>query len=164
MSTARNCYCGSGLSYLNCCQPLHSGAQQALTAEQLMRSRYSAYCTGDYDYLAASHHPSTRGGDEYQPPLQPLDWAYLEILACHRGKAGDERGQVEFIAWYLNPNGELQPLHERSRFVRVDRQWLYLDGVTPPGLNRSQPNPGRNAPCWCGSGHKFKRCHGSSNA
>jgi uncharacterized protein YecA (UPF0149 family) len=27
--------------------------------------------------------------------------------------------------------------------------------------HRSEDEPGRNDPCWCGSGKKFKKCHGA---
>jgi preprotein translocase subunit SecA len=32
---------------------------------------------------------------------------------------------------------------------------------TKPVVNSAQQNIGRNDPCWCGSGKKFKRCHGA---
>lgn len=129
-----------------------------------MRSRYSAYCVADAAYLQATHHPSTRASQEYDLPEQSLNWVYLEILSSSRGSTQDQQGEVEFIAWYLDPDNQLHPLHERSRFVREQGQWLYLDGITPPSIQRRQPDLGRNSPCWCGSGHKFKRCHGGKGA
>lgn len=52
------CYCGSALTFSDCCQPLLAGSNKAATALQLMRSRYSAYCTGNIDYIANTYHPS----------------------------------------------------------------------------------------------------------
>lgn len=133
-----------------------------------MRSRFSAFCSHNSDYLVATHHPDQRQSDEARQLQQGFSrqrWVWLEILDCQRGGPEDLRGEVEFIAWYL-ADGDEQPaaLHERSRFVREHGRWLYVDGIQPPALNRRQPDIGRNAPCWCGSGRKFKRCHGAGDA
>ncbi len=50
---------------------------------------------------------------------------------------------------------------EISRFVKKADRWLYLDGVVKSVTKANQPsNQGKNAPCSCGSGKKFKRCCG----
>ena len=41
-------------------------------------------------------------------------------------------------------------------FIRNQAQ-LEEEGL----LNRAGRKLGRNDPCWCGSGKKFKRCHGA---
>jgi SEC-C motif-containing protein len=123
-----------------------------------MRSRYTAYVRGDIDYLVATHQSD-----------QPLDraaiekwsresrWQGLEILARERGGPDDEEGVVEFVA-----RGEGFVHHERSRFRRVEGRWLYLDGEQPKKAPlRKAEAPGRNDPCPCGSGKKYKRCHGA---
>ncbi|MEO3760337.1 YchJ family metal-binding protein [Mycobacterium sp. B14F4] len=119
------CPCGNGVEYAACCEPLHDGVRDAATAEELMRSRYSAYAKGIADYLFRTWHPRTR------PPEVTVDsdvtWSGLDISDVVAGDAGDERGEVEFTARYVRA-GRLDALHERSRFERRAGRWLYLDG------------------------------------
>lgn len=147
------CTCGSGQRFAGCCAPLLSGTLPAPSPEALMRARYSAYVLGDVAYLLASWHPHTR------PATLTLDtqpqWQCLQVIGS--GQAADgASGWVEFAAHYLGPAGN-GCLRERSRFVHARGQWLYLDGGPPPVLHTA-PRPGRNDPCPCGSGRKFKHC------
>jgi SEC-C motif-containing protein len=91
-----------------------------------MRSRFEAFRAGDANWLLASWHPSTR------PAIVDLAdnprWRGLRIIETVAGALGDEAGIVEFKATYLRA-GELEVLHERSRFVREDGRWYYLDAV-----------------------------------
>jgi SEC-C motif domain protein len=124
MSDVTACPCGSGVSYDACCGPLHRGAP-ASTAEALMRSRFSAFALGLPDYLVASWHPSTR---PVSLQLEPdVEWRRLQLVDTVGGGPDDAEGVVEFRASYRSPEGA-GLLHERSRFVRVDRRWVYLDG------------------------------------
>ncbi|MGV9679754.1 YchJ family protein [Nocardia sp. NPDC003482] len=120
------CPCRSGERFGACCGPRLDGTGPAPTAETLMRSRYTAFAVGDRDYLLRSWHPSTR------PRVLDLDpgqrWVALEILRTARGGLFDEEGEVEFRAHY-RAGRERGTLHERSRFVRVAGQWVYLDGI-----------------------------------
>ena len=120
------CPCLSGLTYPECCARLHGGETIAATAEQLMRSRFSAFAVGDATYLRETWHPSTR------PAELSLDaglrWYRLDILARTRGGLADVEGTVEFRAHYRGD--ESGALHEVSRFVRQQGRWWYLDGVT----------------------------------
>ena len=121
----RRCPCGTGLPYAECCGRLHDGSATAATAEQLMRSRYSAFAVGDPAYLLATWHPSTR------PPSLELDptvrWTGLDVLATTGGGLLSREGTVEFRSWYCH-GGETGSQHEASRFTRVDGAWRYLDG------------------------------------
>ena len=121
----RRCPCGTGLPYADCCGRLHDGSATAITAEHLMRSRYSAFAVGDPAYLLATWHPSTR------PPSLELDptvrWTGLDVLATSDGGLFAAGGTVEFRAWYRH-EGETSSQHEVSRFERVDGAWRYLDG------------------------------------
>ncbi|MFY9918618.1 MAG: YchJ family metal-binding protein, partial [Mycobacterium sp.] len=107
-----------------CCLPLHAGERLASTAEELMRSRYSAYAVGDLDYVWRTWHPRTR-----PEALTPSDetWTGLEILDTVAGQQGDEKGVVEFRAHYRR-NRRSGTLHERSHFAVRARRWLYVDG------------------------------------
>ena len=158
-----HCHCGSPLAFADCCALILSGQQSALTAEQLMRSRYSAFCEHDIDYLIATHHPSKRLIDDREQlasNMQGCQWLSLKIISTSKGTPADHDGKVEFIAHYAQQSDQPQlgSLHERSHFIKEQGQWFYLDGDL---YNTPTPSkPGRNNPCWCGSGAKFKKCHG----
>jgi SEC-C motif domain protein len=123
----RRCPCGTGLPFPECCGRLHDGTVTAATAEQLMRSRYSAFALGDAAYLLATWHPATR------PGALDLDrdvrWTGLEVLATTGGSLLSAEGTVEFRAHYVG-DGVAGVQHEHSRFVRDGGQWRYLDGVS----------------------------------
>lgn len=125
MHPADACPCGSRRHYADCCRPAHLGETPSPTAERLMRSRYSANVLGSAPYLLASWHPSTR------PPRVDLDddvrWRRLQIVDTARGREDDVDGLVEFRASYRSSEG-VGLVHERSRFVREDGRWFYVDG------------------------------------
>jgi SEC-C motif-containing protein len=106
---------------------VHSGATTAPTAEALMRSRYSAFATGDAEYLLHSWHPDTRPRELTLDPAQ--HWERLEILSTTGGGLLHKEGTVEFRAHYRH-SSHTGVLRERSRFTRVDGRWVYLDGDT----------------------------------
>lgn len=153
---SKMCPCGSNQAYEGCCRPFLMNAAVAPTAEALMRSRYVAYCTGDVGYLVKTRHPSKRHFDDQINLLKSVKstvWASLTVVGTHQGSQNDTSGYVEFIAIHSKP--EWGQLHERSRFIKQNDRWFYVDGeILPPVV------PKRNHPCWCGSGKKFKHCHG----
>jgi len=116
------CPCGSGDRYDACCGRLHRGAAAAATAEELMRSRYSAYVMGEDGYLLATWHPRTRPDEVILDPV--VEWAGLEILDVVDGEEDDETGMVEFVARFEGGGR----LHERSTFQRRAGRWVYVDG------------------------------------
>jgi SEC-C motif-containing protein len=120
------CPCGLPAPYADCCGSLHAGRTTATTAEQLMRSRYSAFVVRDAPYLLRTWYSETRPrelllNDEFV-------WTGLEILSTTGGSAFHTEGTVEFRAHYLTDN---QPghQHENSRFVREDGSWVYVEPV-----------------------------------
>ena len=124
---ARRCPCGTGLPYAGCCGRLHDGTATAATAEQLMRSRYSAFAVGDAAHLLATWHSSTRPRRlELDPAVR---WTGLEVLATTGGTLLAAEGTVEFRAFHV-VGGVPGAQHENSRFVREDGRWSYLDGVS----------------------------------
>ncbi|WP_027348704.1 YchJ family protein [Halotalea alkalilenta] len=161
-TTSPFCPCGSGLVYDTCCRPLHQGEREAESAEALMRSRYAAFALGGLgDYLLATWHddaPAKAGLDAAALSRRELDWRRLEVLAVDEQGA---RATVEFRATFSPPaplgaKAVEESLHERSRFVREEGRWRYLDGeIFDPARAVKQ---GRNAPCLCGSGRKYKHC------
>lgn len=162
------CPCCSGLPLEECCRPILDGTKKAPTAEALMRARYSAHCLGEFDFLAASMHPSIReetSPEEMKAWAESLTWSGLEILETSGGGEQDERGCVSFIARY-GVKGLPQELREDAQFVKEDGQWYYADGHVHPKqpLRRENPKVGRNDPCPCGSGKKYKKCCGANAA
>ncbi|HEX9100668.1 MAG TPA: YchJ family protein [Polyangia bacterium] len=158
-----SCPCGSGLPLLACCGPLLDGVAAAPTAEALMRSRYTAHVLARIDYLLDTHDPSTRAGVDraaVERWARESTWLGLTIVARERGGAGDDDGVVEFQAAH-RVGGARVVHHERSRFARRQGRWTYVDGdVVKPAAVRRAATPGRNDPCPCGSGKKYKRCCG----
>lgn len=148
------CPCQSTKPFSLCCEPLLIGIGTAQTAEALMRSRYTAYTLHNSDYLSQTWHPSTRP-EGIDTSLIP-NWLSLTVKNCHAGGAQDTEGTVEFIAIGQAQN-RVVTLHEISIFLKEDGQWLYLTGnIREP--DKAPDKLGRNAPCSCGSGKKFKKC------
>lgn len=119
------CPCGSGRGYAGCCGPLHGQERLAETAEELMRSRYSAYAVRDLDHLVRTWHPRTRPADVQADAA--LEWQGLEVLGTRAGGPDDEEGEVEFRARY-RLGDHRGTMHERSRFARRVGRWMYVEG------------------------------------
>ena len=153
------CPCGSKQTYSSCCDLYHSKQQVAPTAEKLMRSRYTAFAKGLTQYLLETRHPDTRAMDSQaaiQDTIDRCQWINLTIESTEAGQLSDTEGYVTFVANFVE-NGKPGSLKERSFFKKVDDRWYYVEGS-----HEQQPAKkiGRNDPCWCGSGKKFKKCHG----
>lgn len=125
------CYCSSQKPYDVCCSPLVSGVMNARTAEELMRSRYTAFVLANIDYLMNSHHISTRPIKDKKAMLKwtkSVSWLALQIVSTKAGSSSDTEGWVEFKASYLE-NGQPQCIHENSYFVKEKGLWYYKSGV-----------------------------------
>ena len=118
------CRCDSGKPFARCCGPILSGREQARTPRQLMRSRYTAYTLNDEAYLRATW-------DERTCPKERIvdggasKWLGLEVK---KHEAQEKEAMVEFIARY-KIGGKAHRLHEKSRFVKFDGKWFYVDGI-----------------------------------
>ncbi|HEY6873115.1 MAG TPA: YchJ family protein [Geobacteraceae bacterium] len=157
-----NCPCGSGAAYADCCEPVITGARPAETAEQLMRARYTAYVGAKTDFIFETTHPDHRQGYDHEGTrewAENAEWEGLEIVASQGGGAEDAAGQVEFIARYRE-KGTPREHHELAQFKKDKGTWFFTDGamVRPKPLTSSKI--GRNEPCPCGSGAKYKKCCG----
>jgi SEC-C motif-containing protein len=159
------CPCGLEREYDACCGPLIEGAQQADTAEALMRARYSAYVKTAVDFIIETTHTSQRGNytaDGIRKWSRNSEWRGLTIVRTERGGPEDEDGVVEFVARYID-KGRSQSHREIAQFRREAGSWFFYDGEAPKPqtVKRETPKVGRNAPCPCGSGKKFKKCCGA---
>jgi SEC-C motif-containing protein len=161
--TMSSCPCGSGTGYTECCEAIISGSRPAETAEQLMRARYSAYTNASMDFIFESTHPEHRSGYDHEGTkvwAENSEWLGLEILSTQRGTVNDSIGEVEFIARFRDKDGADQEHHECGQFKRKEGAWFFTEGsmVKPRPLNVVKI--GRNDPCTCGSGSKYKKCCG----
>lgn len=147
------CPCGSGRSYAGCCRPLHAGEKSAADAEQLMRSRYSAYVLQQIDYVVATTVPSQQhllDVADMRRWSENTRWLGLKVLH-HLPDAGKHHAQVEFEA-HFEDGGEICRHHELSAFANIGGRWYFIDPTVEL--------PTMKQPCLCGSGKKFKACCG----
>ena len=124
------CPCKSRDPYSHCCMPYHHGTAKPETAEQLMRSRYSAYFFRLVDYLVGTTHPDKRQPNlkaDLEATIHGMNWQFLTIVSTSKGTKDDKVGKVEFVADYF-VEGEPHKLREKSRFKRFKGRWKYLDG------------------------------------
>ena len=157
------CPCGSQIEYSSCCEPLIKGQAKAATPEALMRSRYCAFTTANVEYIEKTTDPSSRGSFDRSGTEEwanNSDWQGLEIVRTQGGGADDTKGEVEFIARY-HYQGADRVHHERSDFRKRDGQWYFVDGRLVQEPVRAENKIGRNDPCSCGSGKKYKKCCGA---
>lgn len=145
------CPCGLG-AYISCCQPLHLGQTKAESAEQLMRSRYSAFAKHEIDYI----EKTTALGQQKALDLSAIaawskanQWLKLEIVQANE-KLDKKHALVEFKAHYHDgKNTDIH--HEVSHFVRHEEHWYFLDPTLDQQITMKQL-------CICGSAKKFKQC------
>jgi SEC-C motif domain protein len=156
------CPCGSGLAYAECCEPIIKGKRPAETAEALMRSRYSAYVKVEADYIFETTHPKHREGYDHEGTkewAESSEWQGLEIISTKNGGPEDATGEVEFIARF-SEKGEPRVHHERALFKKEKNGWFFTDGKPAAQQPIQSSKVGRNEPCPCGSGQKYKKCCG----
>ena len=120
--------CGSTKTYQNCCKIARNSLANVITAEQLMRSRYTAFTMGEGDYLMESHHSTTRPIKEKKNIVKwanSVTWLGLVIINTTNGTDKDTEGTVEFKAHFLE-NGKPQFIHENSKFIKENNCWVYF--------------------------------------
>lgn len=151
MNDLINCPCGRGI-YAQCCKPLHQGLERAKDAEQLMRSRYSAFALQHIEYLietTAKGQQKYLDQDAIKAWSQQNQWLKLEVIG-HLPKLDKSHAQVEFKAYYRDGVQE-QIHHEVSHFVLFEHAWYFLDPTLDMQVTMKQA-------CICGSTKKFKQC------
>ena len=156
------CPCGSGKELESCCAPYIDGNAAAPTAEALMRARYTAHYLKKYQYLTDSTHPQFRedaSPEEIEKWSSMLTWEGLDVIETTDGGEEDETGEVKFCAHYSVQNVP-QELREDAFFRKEDGVWYYVEGnvYAKQPVRRETPKVGRNDPCPCGSGKKYKKC------
>jgi SEC-C motif-containing protein len=128
-----------------------------------MRARYSAYATANIDFIERTIHSSARAEFDRESArkwAEGSQWHGLEILNVIDGKEDDAEGKVEFIATYSQKDEQIKH-HEAATFRKEAETWTFVDGhILNQPFRRDQPKIGRNDPCPCGSGKKYKKCCG----
>lgn len=163
MSTKiENCPCGSGKKYSECCEPIIKGTVKAPTAEALMRARYSSYVTHEIDFIINSCEEGEGIADIDKQATEEWSrqstWQGLTIL---RTEEKDDEGVVEFIADYTTKDHMVEHHHEIAGFKKFNDEWKYVAGnIITETVKRDGAKIGRNDPCPCGSGKKYKKCCG----
>lgn len=156
------CPCSSKIDYADCCGPRHSGEKPAETAEALMRSRYAAFAKQEIGYLMSTVHPDFSDDANEE---DTRNWAArahftgLTIKRTEKGGVDDDEGIVEFVARYTD-QGREAVYHEVGNFKKHEGRWYFTEGYEPKPetIRRALPKVGRNDPCPCGSGKKYKKC------
>ncbi len=157
------CPCGTGKALPECCAPYIDGTDKPEAAESLMRARYTAHTLGNMAYILSTHHPATRTDiDEAATARWARDseWLGLEIISVEGGGKDDDKARIEFMARYRDGGRRRHTHHERGLFERYHSQWYFRDAEVPDvnQFRREAPKQGRNDPCACGSGKKYKKC------
>jgi SEC-C motif domain protein len=158
----QTCPCGSGKSFSDCCEPIIKGTRASETAEELMRARYSAFVTHAIDFIVDSTHSRTRKEidlDFIHEWSETSTWHGLQILETK--VVNDDKTFISFEARYTQGGAEHNH-REKSLFERENGDWRFVTGdeLKNPTVRYETPRPGRNDPCPCGSGKKYKKCHG----
>ena len=160
-----DCPCGTNEPFEACCGRYIDGETPAPTALALMRSRYSAFALGRGAYLSATLSSNQRADfniKEFEATAANTKWQGLDIRATSEGGEKDENGTVEFVARYRE-GGQSIAHHEMAMFGREDGNWVFADCIlNPKGPTVTAEKVGRNEPCTCGSGKKYKKCCGKA--
>lgn len=159
------CPCGSNVAYDTCCRPLIKGEQPAKTAEQLMRSRYSAYVKKEMAHIYTSLHPDSRTDYDEKSSrawAESAEWHTFEIVETKGGGAEDREGKVEFIATY-SQNGVKTEHHELSSFKKEGGTWYFVSGrnMPPKQFVNAAPKIGRNDPARAEAAKNSRNAAGS---
>jgi len=152
------CPCGSGKPFAQCCAPIIAGTVRPETAEQLMRARFTAHVTHDSAFIHRTYQATAKlpfVADEKEPDI---GWTRL-VIKSHELGGQPDLAYVDFSAYYLDRGREFS-LDEKAEFKRLGGEWIYTRPLRegPAPIKAAHPKPGRNDPCPCGSGKKYKHC------
>ncbi len=158
------CPCGSGKTYSECCELYIKGKEKAPTAEALMRARYTAYVKQEIDFIINTCETGEKIAEIDRKATEDWSknstWHGLRILRTENTK--EDESIVEFEAEYTS-KGMHDIHHEIAGFRKTNGEWLYVEGMMrPTTVVREGRKVGRNEPCPCGSGKKYKNCCGKN--
>ncbi len=158
-----NCPCGSNQTYEQCCEPFIKGIKIASTPEELLRARYTAHVKCEVDFIVSTVAPEKREAHDVngiKKWASESTWDGLEILKVGSVTPESTEGTVEFVANYREKLKKIRH-HEIAHFKKIEGKWYFDDSEVPfQQVVNDEPKVGRNDPCPCGSGKKYKKCCG----
>jgi SEC-C motif-containing protein len=131
----------------------------------LLEARYQAFVSGTIDFILESHHPETREQMDrasIETWSKESEWMGLKI---ENEKIEGDKAVITFTVRYRR-GAETVNHRENADFRKFEGKWYYFDSEfpKPETIRRDAEKVGRNDPCSCGSGKKFKKCHGVGEA
>ncbi len=97
--------------------------------------------------------------------VDPLVAYKQESFRMYQELMGDIRGDIVKAVFSLQKRIEPQVTTAIARNIRTNRSGDGGNGGGRPSpARKSAIEVGRNDPCWCGSGKKYKHCHAKSDA
>jgi len=152
------CPCGSEQTFGACCGAIIAGQRPAATAEELMRSRFTAHVVRDFRYLHRTYLPTAHRPYVEETDMPKVAWTRL-VIHSHDLGPKPNTAYVDFSAYSQGEAGE-EARHEKSEFQRIDGTWFFTRSVRegPAPVTSAHPKVGRNDRCPCGSGKKYKHC------
>lgn len=156
------CPCGSEQPMGMCCGQYFDGSVPPPTPEALIKARYAAHASQHYQFLIDSIHPDHREGEDIEEIRQwaeHVQWKGLQILTSIGGGSADTTASIGFVVFF-SVNGYPRQMKETAHFKKENGRWFYTDGDVEGQMTvqRTSPKIGRNEPCPCGSGKKYKKC------
>lgn len=113
---------------------------------------------------AAGFHEGWDLGED-RPGQQPLDEFLIggsQIIADETAEQLMRQGRFRVLR---DPEGAIVASWDDGRWWTPDESAEYTRRLgaesNDPAVKSDRDKLGRNDPCWCGSGLKFKRCHGA---
>lgn len=155
-----DCPCGTGNPITDCCGRYIANLCPAPTAEALMRSRYTAYTLADTVYLQKTSDVGVFDAAVVRRWATRVTWLGLNVRQIKAGAQHDDVGEVDYIARYRE-NGQEKTIAENALFRKIKGGWCYI-GSKPRHVTERSGRVGRNDPCPCASGKKFKKCCGNT--
>jgi SEC-C motif-containing protein len=152
------CPCGSGKTFAECCEPIIKRQRVAETAEQVMRSRFTAHVIGAEEHLHRTYVPTVKTPYVAEAETgEPMQWTRL-VIHSHEPEVRPGMSYVDFTAYYREGDAE-KAMHEKSEFLHQEGEWLFNRPIRQgPAPVKTAVKVGRNDPCPCGSGKKYKNC------
>lgn len=158
------CPCSSSTTFALCCEPVLSGAP-AVSPEALVRARYTAFVRKQFDFIERTHAPEVRDDFNLAEAARLADEIEWDCLRIHSAKDYGAVGDVEYVVSFRK-EGKFVKAATASKFRKENGEWFYVSSKAAPHIAnlRQTPKIGRNDPCTCGSGLKFKKCCADLNA
>ncbi len=131
---------------------------------ELLDARYQAFVDGDVDFILETVHPEKKRKHDrktIEAWSRNATWKGIRV----EKEDGEKEGRRAWITFSLEyeEGGRAIDHRERAEFRMREGRWFYYDSKFPRGepVKREPGKVGRNDPCPCGSGKKFKKCCGA---